>query len=288
MSNSTLKKFVLAPVVISAAVFGTLTLPLAMLGKQPIAIQFQQEPVFQGQIRDVATPYLGLATVVSLGAGFASIAFTGWRRSTRKSSQVEAQLSDLAQSLKETEAQLEALKLSESRLVNSGLSAFVDENLSMMPAVKTHSVEQNREEVVNNHPSLEQKNAVTHTFRVLSVPVHHLEPKSITAQESAQAAPYYTNSTQNVVSSQAAARFASAQGFLGHTQVKAQTTLNPHISASPIAPQDVELLHSQLQQIMAQMESVQAALSVTRTTQNFNNGASPQVIQSWSVQGRVS
>lgn len=285
MSNATLKKFVLAPIVISAAVFGTLTLPLAILGKQPIEIQFQKEPLFQGQLRDVATPYLGLATVLSLGTGFASIAFSGWRRSNYKSSEVEAQLSDLARNLKEKEAQLEALKLSESRLVTSGLSAFVDENLPLEPVVKTPTVNPSRAEVVTNSP-LEAKTAATSTFKVVNTPIQHRESEFMTAQEAAQAKLYYANYNQNFGSTPAAARFASAQGFLGHTQAKA--AVNPPTSASPLVPQDVELLYSQMQEIMAQMESVQAALSQTRTNQKPDNGASPQVTQSWSVQERVS
>src|SRR3712207_3688813 len=108
MSGSPLKKFVVTPVVISAAVFGALTLPLALLGSKPVTIQLQGEPVFYGQLRDVATPYLGLASAISLGAGIASVAVSGWRSSTRKSSQAEAQLSNLAQHLKEKEAELEA------------------------------------------------------------------------------------------------------------------------------------------------------------------------------------
>jgi len=77
MPATPLKKLVLPPVVLSAAVFGVLTLPLAMLGSKPVTIQFQEEPIFQGQLRDVATPYLGLASVLSLGAGLASVAITG-------------------------------------------------------------------------------------------------------------------------------------------------------------------------------------------------------------------
>jgi hypothetical protein len=69
MSGSPLKKFVLTPVVVSAAVFAAMTLPLAIFGSKPVTIQLQQEPVFQGQLRDVATPYLGLATALSLGGG---------------------------------------------------------------------------------------------------------------------------------------------------------------------------------------------------------------------------
>src|SRR4028119_697171 len=101
MATSQLKKLVLTPIVVSAAVFATLTLPLAFFGTKPVTIQLQEEPIFYGKLRDVAAPYLGLASVVSLGAGLASVAVTGWRRSTRKSSQVEAQLSNLAQDLRE-------------------------------------------------------------------------------------------------------------------------------------------------------------------------------------------
>ena len=67
MTTSPLKKFVLAPVVLSAAVFSVLTLPLAVFVSQPVTIQLQEEPVFSGQLRDVATPYLGLASALSLG-----------------------------------------------------------------------------------------------------------------------------------------------------------------------------------------------------------------------------
>lgn len=285
MSNATLKKFVLAPIVISAAVFGTLTLPLAILGKQPIAIQFQQEPLFQGQLRDVATPYLGLATILSLGAGVAGIALSGWQRSTLKSSEVEAQLSDLARNLKEKEAQLEALKLSESRLVASGLSAFVDENMPLESVAKTPTVNQTRPEMATN-PPLETKTMATSTFRVVNTPIQHRESEFITAQELAQAKPYYVSHTQNVGSAPAAARFASAQGFLGHTQAKA--AVNQPTNASSLAAQDVELLYSQMQEIMAQMESVQAALSQTRTNPKPDNGASHQVTPSWVVHERVS
>jgi hypothetical protein len=113
-----------------------------------VAIQLQQEQVFQGQLRDVATPYLGLATVLSFGAGLASVAVTGWRMSTRKSSLVEAQLSDLEQNLKEKEAQLEALNVSEPRLEASGLSAFVDETIPLVPVANSSAASQGVNPVV--------------------------------------------------------------------------------------------------------------------------------------------
>jgi hypothetical protein len=246
MSNSPLKKFVLTPVVISAAVFGTLTLPLAIIGKQPVTIQLQQEPVFQGQLRDIATPYLGLASAISLGAGLASVAFTGWRRSTHKSSQVEAQLSDLEKHLQEKELQLEALKLSESRLAASGLNAFVDENMSLEQALKTAKAQVSA-------------------------------PSVSTAQPVSTEVAVKPSATMQT----AAAKFAVTQSLFGYAQGK--TLHNPSPSAAQLASQDVEELHAQLQQIMAQMASVQAALSTTRTTDKPENGASSQTTQSWSV-----
>lgn len=115
MSN-TLNKFVLAPVLISTTIFAVLTLPLCLFGKKTVTIQFQEEPVFQGQLRDISTPYLGLASVFSLGAGIASFALLGWRHSSRKSSQIEAQVSNLARNLQAKEAQIEVLQGFESQL----------------------------------------------------------------------------------------------------------------------------------------------------------------------------
>ncbi len=127
MTTSLLQKFVLTPVLLSAAVFATLSVPLALFGKQPVTIQLQEEPVFSGQLRDISSPYLGMAAVLSLGAGFATVAVAGWRRSTSKSSLVEAQLLDLSKNIQQKERELEALKLSDSQLENFKLKASVDD-----------------------------------------------------------------------------------------------------------------------------------------------------------------
>lgn len=126
MTTSLLRKFVLTPVLLSATVFATLSVPLVIFGKEPVTIQLQEEPIFSGKLRDISSPYLGLAAVLSLGAGFAAVAVAGWRRSTDKSSVVEAQLLDLTKNIQEKEMQLEALKVSDFQLENSGLKDFVD------------------------------------------------------------------------------------------------------------------------------------------------------------------
>lgn len=261
MSGSPLKKFVLTPVVVSAAVFAAMTLPLAVFGSKPVTIQLQQEPVFQGQLRDVATPYLGLATILSLGAGVASIAVTGWRMSTRKSSQAEAQLLDLTQNLKQKEELLEALQLSESRLEASGLSAFVDEEVPLQQALQPPVTSQSANPV--------------------------LEPLVITAQP-IEAQPVVVS---GVTVQAAAAKFACAQNFLGYAQAK--TLVQPIPQETSLASLEVEQLHTQLQQIMAQMASVQTALSATQSavTSSAQVPTSParlQVIKSWSAHHKIS
>jgi hypothetical protein len=261
MSGSPLKKFVLTPVVVSAAVFAAMTLPLAIFGSKPVTIQLQQEPVFQGQLRDVATPYLGLATALSLGAGVASIAVTGWRISTRKSSQAEAQLLDLTQNLKQKEELLEALQLSESRREASGLSAFVDEEVPLQQALQPPVTSQSTNPV--------------------------LEPLVITAQP-IEAQPV---AVSGVTVQAAAAKFACAQNFLGYAQAK--TLVQPIPQETSLASLEVEQLHTQLQQIMAQMASVQTALSATQSavTSSAQVPTSParlQVIKSWSAPHKIS
>ena len=263
MTTSPLKKFVLAPVVLSAAVFSVLTLPLAVFGSQPVTIQLQEEPVFSGQLRDVATPYLGLASALSLGTGIASVAVTGWRQSSRKSSQVEAELEGLAKHLKEKEELLEALKHSESRLEASGLSAFLDEEVTLQQESKTA--------------------ASTEAFKVV-------EP-SVMTTKSVETSPV-AKPTKTV--HEALAKFPSVQTVLGHTRTKAVAQAsNPAIAT---APEEVEELHIQLQKIMAQMASLQTALAATPRAANSQepgsektkvgmsaNVASQQAVQSWSV-----
>lgn len=269
MTASPLKKLVVTPIVMSAVVFGVLSLPLALLGSKPVTIQLQGESVFYGKLRDLATPYLGLSSALSLGAGIASVAITGWRSSVRKSSQVQAELSDLAKHLKEQETQLEALKLSESRLEASGLSRFLDE-----PAIAEQP----------------EKTSVTH---LRAVPI--VEPLVITTH------PFETQpvAPSQVTVQAAAAQFSVVQAFLGHTQV--QASRKPSIQVTSPAPEEIEQLHSQLQQIMAQIASVQTTLSTSPLAPSSQEPVLPasqtavpasprrlQVVQSWSVHKMTS
>jgi hypothetical protein len=127
MTVSSFKKALLPSLLISGGIFSSLTLPLAIFGSQPLVIEVQNEPVFVGKLKDVAAPYVGLATVLSVGAGAAGLATGAWRQSSRKANNLEERVSHLQQQLQETEGQLETLKLSETSLHTNGLGAFLDE-----------------------------------------------------------------------------------------------------------------------------------------------------------------
>lgn len=241
MTTSTLKRFVLAPIVISAGVFAALTLPLAAFGSKPVTIQFQEEPVFSGQLRDVATPYLGLATLLSLGAGLASVAVTGWQQSTRKSSQVEEKLDSLAQILKEKEAQLENLLLSESRISASGLDGFLDEDAPLIPPKKTEDV----------------------SPEIQAVVAEPITPQPMATQPGLPSQP----TVQSAV-----AHFPSAQAFLG---LQGYPAAQPSAQPQPVSntSQEVEQLQRQIQQIMAQMVFLQDAIQNPNSSLVEKSGA---------------
>jgi hypothetical protein len=79
MSSYSLSNVLLPAVIISSAVFSTLTLPFAFIKSEPVVIEIpplfsgEIQPIFNGEHKDVAIPYIGFAIVVSVGAGMASV-----------------------------------------------------------------------------------------------------------------------------------------------------------------------------------------------------------------------
>lgn len=160
-----IKKFLLQAFVIPGTVFCASTIPLAILGSEQVVIEFQDEPIFAGQLREIASPYLVFATAISIGAGLAAVATTGWRQSHQKYALVEQELSTLQQALKEKEIELENIKLSDSRLAAFGLSSFLEDDIEESSAVSIPTTEvKEKAEVIHNSgdnqstPALPQSN----------------------------------------------------------------------------------------------------------------------------------
>jgi hypothetical protein len=154
MTVSPSKSFSIKPFILASAVFSALTLPLAIFGSEPVAIEVQKQPIFHGRLRDIAAPYLGFAATLSLGAAVSAIAASGWRKSARTSAQVEAELSVLQKNLQEAETRLQALKLSSDRLKASGLDVFLEDALTATVALTSAVAEDNTLTTATSTPSL--------------------------------------------------------------------------------------------------------------------------------------
>jgi hypothetical protein len=146
-----LKRILLQAFVIPGTVFCASTIPLAVFGSERVAIEFRDEPIFTGQLRQIASPYLALATTISIGAGLAGIATSGWRQSHQRSTRVEEQLSALKQALKEKEIEIENIKLSDSRLAAFGLSSFMEDKTVPNLAVEAEVTPATPEAEVNQN-----------------------------------------------------------------------------------------------------------------------------------------
>lgn len=272
MTASPLRRFVITPLVISATVFGVLSLPLMIFGRQPIDIKSQEESVFSGELRDIALPYLGLASLVSLAAGTASVALSGWRASSDKSAETKKKLSTLEQDLKEKEKLLENLKVSESHLTASGLAPFLDEEIKLeleellkeetnpevFPVV-TEEVKPKPSQVVNQEVKpepVQQTNFIksddSATVKPLIIMTSPLDRQAMKSQQG------------NVQTS--ASKFTSAQSYMGYA--KKATGVNP--------PKPMELDASSIAQLQSQLQQMQAQMKVLNETLNQQTPARVQ------------
>lgn len=79
MSSYSLSNVLLPAVFVSSAVFSTLTVPFALIKSEPVFLEIppfysgEIQPIFDGEHKDVAIPYVGFAIVVSVGAGIACV-----------------------------------------------------------------------------------------------------------------------------------------------------------------------------------------------------------------------
>ena len=231
MSLSALTKFILPPVLASAAVFSVMTVPLALIGDKQIDINFQEETLFFGKLRDVALPYVVVATGMSLGAGISAVALSGWRKSSRKSTEVEQQISQLELQLQQKEELLNEFKLSETRLQVSGLNSFLDEQASFVET--------------NNYPTLNPRNVSQPVVSQTYQPVESVSPQPQVR-------------SQDKTSANATSAFASAQNFLGYTQpknnIKEEIAQISQANQTSVTPEEIEKLQRQLREMMLQIQ----------------------------------
>ncbi|AOY81395.1 hypothetical protein BJP36_17245 [Moorena producens JHB] len=293
MSGSPLNKFLFKPVLLAAAVLSVLSLPVAIFGSQPVSIRIQGEQWMDGEVKDLAPPYLGLVGALSLGVGVASLAISGWQDSSHKFAQTQDKVSTLAEGIQAKEKELEDLKLSLSSLAASGLTDFIDE--AETPKTFTENVTEKVTENVTDKviENVTEKVTENVTHKVIEN-VTETQDKSLEFQPVFETRvtrsnfveePSITTPTRSV--EDVTQKFASAQTFLGFVRTKPVVT--QPIQVSSPKPEQLDQLNTQLQTIMAQMASLQSALDGTQRSGGIEvpvaNHPSKQLVKSWSVNG---
>lgn len=220
-------RYLLASSLFAATVFSAATFPLAAMGSQPLTIQLEEQPVFAGQIKELAGPYVGLATIISLGAGAASMAMMSWGQSSRKLGRTEDEVSALRQELQNKESQIERLKFSDSKLSAAGLESFLDpEAVAPSAALPVSTTE-----FVAEHPT------------TLSTPEARVEISKASKV-------ILTNQAK----AQAAMAMAPAQALMGLSQPTQPATLGADNKTE--TPKQIDELLSHLKQVMSQIEKL--------------------------------
>ncbi|NEO21414.1 MULTISPECIES: hypothetical protein [unclassified Moorena] len=248
--TSPIKQFVLKPIVFSAALFTVLTIPLAWFGSRPLNIQVQEEPVFDGKLMDVAPPYLGLAALLSLTVGTATVAMTGWRSADRNRSDIEAQLSGLEENLRKKEELLETLQLSDSRLDASGLKEFTSDKDTSLSLNDNYQPISNLEQVTSE-PLLKTYHPIAETESVT-------EPVIITNQTVDHEPSTQSPTKPDLDVGAATARFPSVQSFLAYAPPNASQ--EPQMKPTPLNRDEFDQLYTKIQHLMSQMVTVKKAM----------------------------
>ena len=102
-----------------------MTAPLAIMGENQVGIRIEEESFFNGRLRDVSSPYIVFATLISLGAGISVAALMGWKESNRNSFNYQEKLALLEKNLQQKDKLIEEFKYSDSRLQSSGLNSYL-------------------------------------------------------------------------------------------------------------------------------------------------------------------
>ncbi|NET10389.1 MAG: hypothetical protein F6K09_31825 [Merismopedia sp. SIO2A8] len=118
-------KFLMSSTVLAGVVFCAATVPLATFNSKTVTVQVNEEPILMGQVQELAPPYLGIATLFSLGAGIVSLSTLGWRQSSQRLESVTEKATVLEQKIQEQSYLIESLKFSDRRLAAAGLDQFL-------------------------------------------------------------------------------------------------------------------------------------------------------------------
>ncbi|NDJ16576.1 hypothetical protein [Myxacorys almedinensis] len=252
-------KFLIPATLAAGTIFATLTAPLAFWGSQQIEIHLGTESVFEGQLREMATPYLTFAGVLSLGATVASVAVLGWRQTARQSEALEMQLAKVEQQFSLKQAQLQGTRLSETYLRDSGLQFFL-ENDAAIAQPQAPQPARTTQAVLTAHPIAKSVAVLTEQVSSPSAaPTAKAQMRSQKTVLPSQAAQAVLSFSRSSIEAHHRAEGAHRDGAdLVPAELRLVTAASPNSAGTA----QVQELHSQLQQILIQIEGLQNSLPV--------------------------
>lgn len=159
MTSVPLSNVLLPAVFISSAVFSTLTLPFALIKSDSVVVELppffnneiqpiEIQPIFNGEHKEVAIPYVGFAIVVSVGAGIASVEVNRRWQAYRESARTQEKAPNIPSTSLDKEAQQAALELPDYRPQASAIDFSVaDEVFRSQPHTVSKAMSEDQDVV---------------------------------------------------------------------------------------------------------------------------------------------
>ncbi len=288
--SGTFRKFVLPSLFASGAVFAVLAVPLAVYGSEKVDVKFSDNIGITGTIQDFTSSYLGLSGLASLAIGGATATGLGVVASRKQSQLAEKQYLEAQENFQTRERQLQEALLSESSLVKSGLSFFLDETQTEPQIAPSFPVAQSVIHRSAQAVPLSQP-MVAQSIAPLEVPVVSesvTQPKTVPTPQPvvASVAPGFTVNASNmgvqpvkvprVTAQVATSPLHAAHGFMsfarGGQVVPPAAIAWAEEATSVVQPtQQLEALQGQLQNLMLQIEQIQVSLQAKAVVENHGN-----------------
>ena len=271
--SGTFGKFVLPSLFVSGAVFAVLAAPLAIYGSEKVDVQVSESLGITGAtVQDFTAPYLGLSGLASLALGSATAAMIGVGASRKQAKAAEQQHLDAQTNFQNRERQLQDALLSESSLTTSGLRFFLDEPVSAIQTVRPEVAIASSLQISNLQVA-DLPMAPSFAQAIIPVSITPVQPIVVAPAPIAQGFIVMNSSNlavQPVKVPRATAQAATspmnaAHGFLsfarlGQAVTPAAIAWAEETAERQTATQQLDVLQSQLQGLMVQIEQLQMSL----------------------------
>jgi hypothetical protein len=293
MSDKTFSKLLFPALLTTGAVFTALAAPVVMFGSEKLTIRQGDATPFSGTVREAALPYLGLAAFASVGLGLSGVAVGGWRKTAKRTTQLDHQVAQMQQQMVEKDEYLRQALMSDAYLERSGLDFFLGDEAAMpapevtpaafmpefLPPPQREALPERQLEI-----RLQAQQATMHAqerrdeqHRPIAAPQ---SPEVIGYTTSYQVPIPTTTVIPATVNVQAAVTpLTAAQGFLSFSRPVTPPPQAPEPATSGMNAADaltiekIQTLQTQLQQIVSQIEALQTRLVPEEANVSQTEGA---------------